>query len=96
MENTKTMAVEANKEKGKELVKYYEQKGTPFVIAMRENEETNEKEYYIMCRGRVMTYPRKTYKEAQELIKYHSWELLTAFIFLITEIQNTKTQEEKK
>lgn len=94
--NEKALSIEQqNKEKSEELVKYYEQKGTPFVIAKRKEENENES-FYILCHGRVMTYPFKTFKEAKEAIKYHTWDLLTAFIFLIAEIQQTTKKEDKQ
>lgn len=94
--NNKQLSVEQTaKEKSEETVKYFEQKGTPFVIGKRK-EETGEENYYIVCHGRVMTYPFKSYKEAKDAIKYHSWDLLTAFIFLVSEIQQTTKKEDKQ
>ena len=86
------IAIEAtNKKTGKELIKHFYQKGTPFTIVKKYNEKEDKYDYYIVCHGRVMTYPYKTFKEAQEAIRYHSWDLLTAFVFLVSEI--TKTSE---
>lgn len=94
--NNQPLSIEqTNKENSEELIKYYEQKGTPFVIAKRREEDDSEK-YYILCHGRVMTYPVNTYKEAKDMIKYHSWDLLTAFVFLISEIQQTTKKENKQ
>lgn len=91
-----SLAIEqVEKETNEELVKYYEQGNTPFVIAKRK-EENNTQKYYILCHGRVMTYPFNTYKEAKDAIKYHSWDLLTAFVFLISEIQQTTKKEDKQ
>ena len=97
MENSnKPLTIEqTEKETSEELVKYFEQKNTPFVIAKRKEEDESEK-YYILCHGRVMTYPFDTYKEAKDAIKYHSWDLLTAFVFLVSEIQQTTTKKEDK
>lgn len=94
--NKKALTIEqAEKEASEELVKYFEQKNTPFVIAERK-EEDNTNKYYILCHGRVMTYPFNTYKEAKDAIRYHSWDLLTAFVFLVSEVQQTTKKEDKK
>lgn len=95
MDNNKPLSIEqTKKETSEETVKYYEQKGTPFVIAKRKEEDNTEK-YYILCHGRVMTYPVNTFKEAKDAIKYHSWDLLTAFVFLVSEIQQSTKKEDK-
>lgn len=87
--NNKPLTIEqTEKETGEELVKYFEQKGTPFIIAERKEEEGGKK-YYILCHGKLMAYPFDTYKEAKNAIKYHSWDLITALVFLISEIQQT-------
>ncbi len=92
----KSLSIEQTNEKNSEqLIKYFEQKGTPFVIARRKEEDDTDK-YYILCHGRVMTYPVNTYKEAKEMIKYHSWDLLTAFVFLVSEIQQSAKKEDKQ
>lgn len=95
--NNKPLSIEqANKETNEETIKYFEQKGTPFTIAKRYEEKEEGYNYYIICHGRVMTYPFKSYKEAKDAIKYHSWDLLTAFVFLITEIQQSTKKEDKQ
>lgn len=96
--NNKPLSIEQKeKEESKKLIQYHDVKNTPFTICKRQEESEKMPKYYILCHGRVMTYPFDTFKEAKDAIKYHSWDLLTAFVFLISEIQQTnKKQEETK
>lgn len=89
------ISIEAtNKETGKELIKHFYQKGTPFTIVKKYEEKEDTYNYYIVCHGRVMTYPYKSFKEAKDAIRYHSWDLLTAFVFLVSEItKNTENNQ---
>lgn len=97
METNKTTSVEQEKENAKttnkQLVSYYDVPKTPFTICRKQEEEKTK--YYITCHGRAMTYAYNSLREAKDAIKYHSWDLLTAFIFLISEIQSTSKTEKK-
>lgn len=95
--NNKPLSVEqTKKEESKQLIQYHDVANTPFTICKRQEEGEEMPKYYILCHGRVMTYPFDTFKEAKDAIKYHSWDLLTAFVFLVSEIQQQTKKEDKK
>lgn len=95
--NNKSLSIEqTKKENSNQLIQYHDVKNTPFTICKRQEENEEMPKYYILCHGRVMTYPFDTFKEAKDAIKYHSWDLLTAFVFLVSEIQQTNKKEDKK